>query len=161
MFMKMLVRGVALDPLTSEHLIILKNEQESKSLTISIGISEANAIISEMGDIYPPRPIIHDLTKDAISAMGGNLTQVSVTDLKHGTFYAVVELEMDGNKIELDSRPSDAIALALRFDAPIMVSKEVLEKSSIVDVAEESGNSKKWKEFLENLSPVDFGKYTV
>jgi len=161
MFTEMLVKGIALDPLTSTHLVILKNKDESKSLTISIGVNEANAIISEIGSVSPVRPMTHDLLKNVIEFMGGEVKKIFITDLKHSTFYAVIELLKKGEPLEIDSRPSDAIALALRCGTPIMVSEEVLKKSKVVEALDEDGELNKWREFLENLSPSDFGKYTV
>ncbi len=161
MFIEMLVKGVALDPLTSTHLLILKNKECSKSLTISIGIGEANAIISEMSSVVPLRPMTHDLLKDTIEAMGGELVKVSITDFRRSTFYGVLEIELNGKILEIDSRPSDAIALALRANTPILVSEAVLEQSKTPEILEESAESKKWKEYLENLPPSDFGKYSV
>lgn len=103
----------------------------------------------------------HDLMRDLITGLSANVTKVVVNDLKNNTFYAVIHLNLNGNQIIIDSRPSDAIALALRSDAPIYVSAEVVNKARSIDMTKESEETDQLKEWLENLKPEDFGKYQM
>src|SRR5512136_956317 len=122
MWVEMKVKGLALDPLSNMPMIILRDEEEKRSLPIWVGLFEANAIALELEKISTPRPMTHDLIKDIITGLNATVTKIVVNDLKNNTFYAVIHLTLDGNQIVVDSRPSDAIALALRIGAPIYVS---------------------------------------
>jgi bifunctional DNase/RNase len=163
MLNEMQVKGIALDPLTNVPIVILKGINSTKSLPIWIGIFEANAIISQIEDITPARPMTHDLIKNIIEGVDSRVVSVIVTDLVDNTFYANIELLVNGNKVRIDSRPSDAIALALRVKAPIYVDDEVINKAKKVDIPDGKNKDKleKWKEWLENSNPEDFGKYKM
>jgi bifunctional DNase/RNase len=161
MFVEMTVKGLTLDPLTNMPIVILKDMEDKRVLPIWIGLFEANAIALELEKIPTPRPMTHDLIKDIITGLNATVTKIVVNDLKNNTFYAVIHLSLDGNSIVIDSRPSDAIALALRIGAPIYVSTEVVNKARSIDMTKESEDTDQLKEWLENLRPEDFGKYQM
>lgn len=161
MLIQMTVRGIALDPITNMPIIILKDVDERKALPIWVGIFEANAIALELEKVTTPRPMTHDLLKSVLDGLGVTVRQVIVNDLKDNTFFAVIELNSNGAVINIDSRPSDAIALALRVNAPIFVTENVVAQAKSVEISEEKEETDKWKEWLENLKPEDFGKYRM
>ena len=161
MFVEMTVKGLTLDPLTNMPIVILKDMEDKHVLPIWIGLFEANAIALELEKITTPRPMTHDLIRDIITGMNATVTKIIVNDLKNNTFYAVIHLSLDGNNIVIDSRPSDAIALALRIGAPIYVSTEVVNKARSIDMTKDSEDTDQLKEWLENLKPEDFGKYQM
>ena len=161
MLIQMTVRGIALDPITNMPIIILKDVDERKALPIWVGIFEANAIALELEKGTTPRPMTHDLLKSVLDGLGVTVRQVIVNDLKDNTFFAVIELNSNGAVINIDARPSDAIALALRVNAPIFVAENVVAQAKSVEISEEKEETDKWKEWLENLKPEDFGKYRM
>ena len=161
MLIKMTVRGIALDPITNMPIIILKDPDERRALPIWVGIFEANAIALELEKVSTPRPMTHDLLKNILEGLGITVKQVIVNDLKENTFYAMIELNHNGGVITIDSRPSDAIALALRVNAPIFVTEKVVTAAKNIEVSEEKEETDRWKEWLENLKPEDFGKYKM
>lgn len=161
MFIKMTVRGIALDPITNMPIVILKDPDERRALPIWVGIFEANAIALELEKVSTPRPMTHDLLKNILDGIGITVQQITVNDLKENTFYATIDLNHNGKVIRIDSRPSDAIALALRTDAPIFVAENVVAQAKNIEVSEEKEETDKWKEWLENLKPEDFGKYKM
>lgn len=161
MLIRMTVKGIALDPITNMPIIILKDQDEKRALPIWVGIFEANAIALELEKVTTPRPMTHDLMKNILEGLGVTVNQIVVNDLKDNTFYAVIELHYNGNIINIDSRPSDAIALALRVGAPIYVTEKVVAQAKSIEVSEEKEETDKWKEWLENLKPEDFGKYKM
>ena len=162
---KMKVTGLTIDPFTSMPIIILKDMDEKCALPIWIGLIEASAIATELEHIKLTRPMTHDLMKNIISQAGLTVVKIEVNDLSDNTFYAKVTLNSGGKEVDLDSRPSDAIAIALRTDAPIYVAKHVIDKSRKIDLSQEESSGeqrkKRWAEILENLSPDDFGKYKM
>lgn len=161
----MQVSGIALDPLTSSPIVILRDAEGKYTLPIWIGIMEASAIATEIEKVQLARPMTHDLIKNLLGTLGVKVDRVVVSDLKGNTFYALIHLSSNGKAITVDSRPSDAIAVALRSSCPIFVEGAVLERARQTEPAEgarEQGSEemkKRWKEFLEGLSPEDFGKY--
>jgi uncharacterized protein len=161
MLIKMTVRGIALDPITNMPIIILKDVEERKALPIWVGIFEANAIALELEKVTTPRPMTHDLLKSVLDGLGATVQQIVVNDLKDNTFFAVIELNCNGAIINIDSRPSDAIALALRVNAPIFVAEQVVAQAKSVEIPEEKEDDDKWKEWLLHLKPEDFGKYRM
>lgn len=161
MLIRMNVRGIALDPITNMPIIILKDLEEKRALHIWVGIFEANAIALELEKIATPRPMTHDLIKNILDGLGATVQQIVVNDLKENTFFAVIEVNYNGNMVTIDARPSDAIALALRVNAPIFVTEKVVSKAKSMDIAEEKEETDRWKEWLENLKPEDFGKYKM
>ncbi len=161
MLIRMTVRGIALDPITNMPIIILKDVEERKALPIWVGIFEANAIALELEKVSTPRPMTHDLMRSILEGLGVSVRQVIINDLKDNTFFAVIELARNGTAINIDSRPSDAIALALRVNAPIFVTEQVVAQAKSVEISEEKEETDKWKEWLEHLKPEDFGKYRM
>jgi len=156
-----MVRGLALDPITNMPIIILKDAEDRKALPIWVGIFEANAIALEIEKIATPRPMTHDLIKNILDRLGAVVQQVIINDLRENTFYAIIEISINGSRIAIDSRPSDAIAIALRFNAPIFVDEGVISKAKNIDVSDEKEENDRWREWLENLKPEDFGKYRM
>ncbi len=161
MLIKMTVRGIALDPITNMPIVILKDPEDRRALPIWVGIFEANAIALELEKVSTPRPMTHDLLKNILEGLGITVQQVIVNDLKENTFYATIELNHNGSVVTIDSRPSDAIALALRANAPIFVTEKVVSQAKNIEVSEEKEDTDRWKEWLENLKPEDFGKYKM
>ena len=155
------VKGLTVDPMTNVPIVILSDDENQKALPIWIGIFEASAILSQIENINTARPMTHDLIKNIIQQIGSKVVNITVTELKDNTYYAVIELVFDNKKLLIDSRPSDAIALALRVDAPIMVDDEVIEKANSIDMNREKMELNKMKEWLENANPEDFGEYKM
>ncbi|MFV1952055.1 MAG: bifunctional nuclease family protein [Nitrospinota bacterium] len=163
MVLEMKVEGLTLDPITNMPIIILKDLTGKKALPIWVGVFEANAIALEMEQVSTPRPMTHDLIKNIIDGLDAKIDHVMVNDLKDNTFYAVISIVLNGNKFNIDSRPSDAIAVALRAKAPIYVAEKVIEEAKSIDLSEsiKDDDSEQWKKWLENLNPEDFGKYEM
>ena len=164
MFVEMKVRGLALDPLSNLPIIILRDEEEKRSLPIWIGIYEATAIALELEKIETPRPMTHDLIKSILETIEARVAKIVVTDLKENTFYAVLHLQLGGTEYTVDSRPSDAIALALRVGAPIYVDEDVVRKAKSLEVGKEAEAVKaddpdRLREWLQNIKPEDFEKF--
>lgn len=166
MLIEMKVTGLTIDPFTSMPIIILKDLEEKSALPIWVGLIEASAIATELEKIKLARPMTHDLMKNMLEELKVRVVKVVVSELHDNTFFAHIILDQGGKEIDLDSRPSDAIALALRTGAPIFVDKKVIEKSRKIDLAKEGidasgAKDQKWAEILESLSPEDFGKYKM
>src|SRR5215470_8635226 len=125
----MKIRGLMMDPITNMPIVILKEAAGSAVLPIWVGVYEANAIMIEIEKVVTPRPMTHDLLKNVLVGLDAHVQKIVVTNIKDDTFYAVIWLERDGTMISIDSRPSDALALALRIDCPIFVEEEVLKSS--------------------------------
>jgi bifunctional DNase/RNase len=158
--MEMKVRGLTLDPLTNMALVILRDLEGTKALPIWVGIQEANAIALEIEQVPTPRPMTHDLIKNILEGMKATVTRIVVNDLKDSTFYATIFLSLNGQEVHIDSRPSDAIAVALRVKAPIYVTLDVIERAGSIDLGKQqlSEDPEQLKEWLENIKPEDFGK---
>lgn len=165
MLHKASIAGLTIDPASNTPIIILKTEDEENAIPIWIGLLEATSIASALQNIEYERPMTHDLFKNFTDQMSVAVTKVEVCDLRDNTFFALIHFNGDSQSFTMDARPSDAIAIALRFKAPIYVDDKVIEKSrqtdSDVEVLDQSEEGKKWAEYLENLSPEDFGKYKV
>lgn len=159
----MKVTGLTIDPFTNMPIIILKDATETTALPIWIGLIEASSIATELEHIELTRPMTHDLMRNILNELDVFVEKVEINDLADNTFFAKIFLQKGDKAINLDCRPSDALALALRAKAPIFVNKKVIEKSRALDVkqdlTQESGQ--KWAEILENLSAEDFGKYKM
>jgi bifunctional DNase/RNase len=163
MFVEMKVRHLALDAQSGMPIIILRDEEEKRSLPIWVGVFEANAIALELEKIATPRPMTHDLMKNLLESLDAQVAKIVVNDLKENTFFAVIHLRVREAEITVDSRPSDAIALALRAAAPIFVDEEVVRKAKMVEVTKETevkaDDPARLREWLENIKPEDFGKF--
>jgi bifunctional DNase/RNase len=166
MLVKMKVAGLTIDPLTNTPIVILKDLDEKKAIPIWIGLFEASAIATELEKISFSRPMTHDLIYEILKTVDVEVIKVEIHDLRNNTFFANIHLIKDDKTMVVDSRPSDAIALALRANAPIFVAEKVIEKSRNVDFGKkitelDDLKDEKLKEFLENLSLEDFGKYKM
>ena len=161
MEIEMKIRGLMMDPMTNMPIVILKEASGSGILPIWVGVYEANAIALEIEKVVTPRPMTHDLLKNMLVGLDAHAHKVVVTSIKDDTFYAIIWLERDGTMISIDSRPSDALALALRIDCPIFVDDEVLRSSKGQASAQERINNEDLKRFLENQNDEDFGKYKM
>mgnify|MGYP001055324248 CR=1 FL=1 len=157
---EMQIGGLGFDPRNLSPLVLLRDEEEMNFLPIWIGIFEAASIAMELQGLRPPRPMTHDLLKNVIDNFGAKTLRIIINDVRDGTFYAVIEVEgKDGKKLTIDSRPSDAIALAVRCSAPIFVSENVMMQAKLVNAEKDAEETKKFKEFIENMRPEDFTKY--
>jgi uncharacterized protein len=166
MFIEMKVSGLTMDPITNTPIVILKDMDEKKAIPIWIGIFEASAIATEIEKIAFSRPMTHDLINEMLKVLKAEVIRVEIHDLRNNTFFANLQLFRAGEMIVVDARPSDAIAIALRAGAPIFVEERVIEKSRNVDFGTKMSDldrlkKEKLAEFLENLSPEDFGKYKM
>jgi hypothetical protein len=162
---QMSVGGLTLDPVTKTPIVILKDTENKLNLPIWIGLLEATAMATEIEGIKMARPMTHDLLKTILVEVGGSVESVEITELKENTYYASVNLKIAGRQMMIDSRPSDAIALALRTKSPIYVAKAVLEASSMLQQEDSNERSvenvsnvskEKWAEILEKMAPEDF-----
>jgi len=161
MEIEMKIRGLMMDPVTNVPIVILKGVEGSALLPIWVGVYEANAIALEIEKIATPRPMTHDLLKNVLHGLNCSVNKVVVSQLIDDTFYAVIWLERDGRLISVDSRPSDALALALRTDSPIYVEEEVIKSSKAASAKQEKDSSQELKRWLENLNDEDLGKYKM
>lgn len=163
MLIQMEVTGLALDPSGNSPILILKSQEGERTLPIWIGIMEAASIAMALQNVEFPRPMTHDLFKNFITLLGASMEKVEILDLKDSTYFAQITFATkEGQALVLDSRPSDAIALAIRTKAPVFVAEEVLDKSSTAqssgEAADQSEEGKKWAEYLATLNPDDFSK---
>ncbi|MBW1682730.1 MAG: bifunctional nuclease family protein [Deltaproteobacteria bacterium] len=165
MYTPMAISGLTIDPLTNSPIVILKEIDGEKTLPIWIGLLEATAIASELEGIKFSRPMTHDLLKNIMEMIDVEVIKIEVCDLRNNTYYALIHFRHGDNEMSIDARPSDALALSLRVNAPIFVSDEVIRNSSRIDLKAEpqdkSEKGKKWQEILESLNPEDFGKYKM
>jgi len=161
MEVEMRIRGLLMDPVTNTPIVILKDAKSDTVLPIWVGIYEANAIALEIEKVSTPRPMTHDLIKNVLTGLDAHVHKVVVTELKEDTFYAVIWMEREGRVISVDSRPSDALALALRVDCPIYVDDEVLKNSKKAASASDPATSEELRKWLEGLSDEDLGKYRM
>ena len=164
MWLEMKVKGLTLDPLSKLPILILRDEDDKRTLPIWVGLAEANAIAHELEKIPTPRPMTHDLMKSILEALRARVLKVVVNDLRDNTFFAVLHLQLGAAEITVDARPSDAIALALRVAAPIYVDEEVIRKAKSLEVTKEAEPVKpddpdQLREWLQNIKPEDFEKF--
>jgi bifunctional DNase/RNase len=155
------IRGLMMDPVTNMPVVVLKETSGSAILPIWVGIYEANAIALEIEKVQTPRPMTHDLLKNVLTGLNVHVHKVVVSDLKEDTFYAMIWMERDGEMMSIDSRPSDALALALRLDCPIFVEDEVLKSSKMANAITEKSSSEELRKWLENLNDEDLGRYKM
>lgn len=149
MLVQMNVRGLLFDPYNNAYIVILRDEENAEMLPIWVGKAEASAISFALEHVAPPRPLTHDLMKAILDSIDAKVISAVVTDLKDNTYFAKIHLLYGDSEFAIDSRPSDAIAVALRTEAPIFTTSEVLNKQS----------SEELERWLENLKPEDFGKF--
>ncbi len=161
MTIEMKIKGLMIDPVTQMPIIMLRDPKSDAVLPIWVGLYEANAIALQIEKITTPRPMTHDLLKNLLVQLEAKVEKIVITDLKDNTFYALIHLHRDGEALTVDSRPSDAIALALRADAPIFVEEDVIAKAKSVDMTKEAGDSDRLRQWLEKLDPDELGKYEM
>jgi len=160
------VSGLTIDPLTNTPIVILKDLEGKRAVPIWIGLFEASAIATELEKISFSRPMTHDLIRDLLKILDAKVLKIEIVDLRNNTFFACIHLNRNGDTLIVDSRPSDAIALALRVNCPIFIDEKVIEKSRNIDFAKkvdelDKKKTEELKEFLENLPEEDFGKYKM
>jgi uncharacterized protein len=161
MEVEMRIRGLMMDPVTNMPIVLLKESDSETVLPIWVGIYEANAIALEIEKVTTPRPMTHDLLKNLLVGLETIVRKVVVTELRDDTFFAVIWLEREGQAISIDSRPSDALALALRMDCPIFVEEDVLKNSKQATAASDRVSSDELRKWLENLGEDDLGRYKM
>ena len=165
MLKEMKVAGITVDPFTNTPIVILKDLEEKDVLPIWIGLLEASSIATALENIQTPRPMTHDLLKNVLDTLGAKVVKIEVNDLRDNTYFALIHMDVNGKRLVIDSRPSDAIALALRVSAAIFVEESVIKKSAKIDLAKKEDkivvDANEWEDVLENLSPDDFGKYKM
>ena len=161
MEVEMKIRGLVMDPVTNMPIVILKDVGGTAVLPIWVGIYEANAIALEIEKVTTPRPMTHDLLKNLLLGLETQVQKVVVNELRDDTFYALIWLEKDGQKMSIDSRPSDALALALRVDCPIYVEDEVLKSSKNSGTSTDKVSNEELRKWLENLNDEDMGRYKM
>ena len=158
---EMQIRGLMIDPQTNMPIVVLKDLSGDSVLPIWVGIFEANAIAMELDKSTTPRPMTHDLMRNLARGLNAVVRKVVVSELREETFYAVIWMEQDGETVALDARPSDAIALALRFDCPIYASRTVLDNARQAAQSAPPANSEEIRRWLENLNDDDMGRYKM
>ena len=161
MEVEMKIRGLMMDPVTNMPIVVLKDVQGQAILPIWVGVYEANAIALEIEKVQTPRPMTHDLLKNVFLGLEVRVQKVVVNDLKDDTFYALIWVERDGEMMTIDSRPSDALALALRVDCPIFVDEIVLKNSKVSSAISERSTNEQLRSYLEELSDDDLGRYKM
>ena len=161
MLIEMTIKGLMVDPITNMPIVILKDKDGERVLPIWVGIFEANAIALQIENIATPRPMTHDLLRNIITDLDGQVDRVVVSDLKDNTFFAIIHLTVKGEAVVVDARPSDAIALALRTRAPILVDEAVIDNAKTVDFTSERADSDRLQKWLESLDPDEMGKYKM
>jgi bifunctional DNase/RNase len=157
----MSIKGLMVDPITNMPIVILKDKLGERVLSIWVGIFEANAIALQIENVSTPRPMTHDLLRNIITDLDGQVDRVVVSDLKENTFFAVIHLTVRGERVAIDARPSDAIALALRTHSPILVEESVVDNAKTVDFASERADNDRLQKWLESLDPNELGKYKM
>jgi uncharacterized protein len=161
MEVEMKIRGLMMDPVTNMPIVVLKDVDGDTVLPIWVGIYEANAIALEIEKVTTPRPMTHDLIKNVLTGLEARVDKVVVNELRDDTFFAIIWLEREGQIVSIDSRPSDALALALRVDCPIFVEDEVLKTSKQASAVSDRVSSEELRKWLEGLNDEDLGRYKM
>ena len=157
MLIEMQIRGLMLDPVTNVPIVVLRDTENQRVLPIWVGPVEANAIALQIENLAPPRPMAHDLFRRLVTAVGATVTRVVITDLRGSTYFAYLEIDREGERVLLDARPSDAIAIALRTGSPVFVTSSVLEQARSLEVSSEQADQERLQRWLESLDPDDMG----
>lgn len=158
---RMEIKGLMLDPSSKTPIVVLHDQAREIFLPIWIGVFEANAIALRIEGVQPPRPMTHDLLHLSLQMLGARIERVTISDLKDNTFYAEISLQGPGGELRIDSRPSDAIALALRAEAPIFVLQSVLDTAQAADLTRQASDEERLKKWLEEAQPEDLGEYEM
>jgi len=158
---EMAIKGLMVDPITNMPIIVLREVEGQRVLPIWVGVFEANAIALQVENVQTPRPMTHDLLKNVIDQLGGHLERIVVCELKENTFYATLHVLSATGLLQVDARPSDAIALALRSGARIFVDEAVIQNARSVETSRETVDVGRLQKWLENLPDDDLGKYKM
>jgi len=158
---EMAIKGLMVDPITNMPIIVLREVEGQRVLPIWVGVFEANAIALQVENVQTPRPMTHDLLKTVIDQLGGRVERIVVCELKENTFYATLHVLSAKGLLEVDARPSDAIALALRSGARIFVDEAVIQNARSVEMSRETVDVGRLQKWLENLPDDDLGKYKM
>ena len=161
MEVEMKIRGLMMDPVTNMPIVVLKDVGSDTVLPIWVGVYEANAIALEIEKVTTPRPMTHDLIKNILLGFDTHVHKIVVSELRDDTFFAVIWMERDGKVISVDSRPSDALAVALRVDCPIYVDEEVLKTSKAASSSADRISPEDLRKWLEGLNDEDLGRYKM
>ena len=161
--LRMEIKGLMIDPSSNTPIVILRDLESQRFLPIWIGVFEANAIALRLEGVDTPRPMTHDLLRSSLERLGAEIEKIVICDLKEKTFFARIHLSggEEDHPVVLDSRPSDALALAVRAECPIFAMTSVLDKAQASDITEEARDEERLKKWLEDVSPEDLGKYTM
>ncbi|MGQ0736418.1 MAG: bifunctional nuclease family protein [Acidobacteriota bacterium] len=158
---EMTIKGLMVDPITNVPIIVLRDRDGHKVLPIWVGVFEANAIALQIENVQPPRPMTHDLLRNVIQDLHAVVERVVVCDLRDNTFYALIHLRTPAGPVAVDARPSDAIALALRTRAPILVEERVINTAKSVDFTSDKQDADRLQQWLASLDPDELGKYKM
>ena len=161
MQIEMTIKGLMLDPVTNTPIVVLQERDADRVLPIWVGVVEANAIALQVENIATARPMTHDLLRNVICDLDGTVDRIVVSDLREQTFYAVIHINRHGESLRIDARPSDAIALALRARAPIMVEDVVFEHARLTDTSADTRDPAQLHAWLDNMDPAAMGKYKM
>jgi len=161
MAVEMKVKGLMWDPVSRMPIVILRTQEGENLLPIFVGLFEANAIAQQLDGSLSPRPMTHDLLGNLIDALHARVDRVVITDLRDNTFFALIHLERSGEKLTIDARPSDAMALALRVKVPIFVEDTVLARSSATGEDGQVDEAERLRRWLETVDPEDLGRYEM
>ncbi|GAB4372325.1 MAG: bifunctional nuclease family protein [Acidobacteriota bacterium] len=161
MQVEMRIQGLMCDPITRMPIVLLRDPKSDAKLPIWVGVFEASAISLELEHVQPPRPMTHDLFRETLRRLGARLARVVITGLQDSTFFAELELETASGTLRIDARPSDAIALALRCEAPIFAEQQVIEDAQNIDLTQGHEDSERYRAWLEELDRKDLGKYEM
>ena len=157
----MAIKGLMLDPVSNSPIVVLKDAEEKCFLPIWVGIFEANAIALQLENITTPRPMTHDLLRNMIKEFDAHVSRVVINDLRDSTFFAQIGVVIGERTLEIDARPSDAIALALRVAAPIFVAQTVLDQAQTISPELDADQEEKMKKWFDSLENEDLGKYKM
>jgi bifunctional DNase/RNase len=161
MLIEMSIKGLMVDPMAGTPIVILKDKQGERVLPIWVGVPEANAIALQIENVSTPRPMTHDLLRNIITDLEGRVDRVVVSDLRDNTYFAIIHLTVRGERVAVDARPSDAIALALRTRSPILVEESVIENARTADFTTEPSDNDRLQKLFESLDPEELGKYKM
>ena len=157
MLIEMHIKGLMLDPVTNVPIVVLKDSENQRALPIWVGPVEANAIALQVENVAPPRPMTHDLFRRLLTALGASVSRVVIAELRGSTYYAYLEVSREGERLFLDARPSDALAIALRTGAPVFVTPSVLDQARSLEVSSEQADQERLQRWLESLDPDELG----
>lgn len=161
MQIEMSIKGLMVDPVTNMPIVILKDKDGNRLLPIWVGVFEANAIALQMENVAPPRPMTHDLLRNIIQDLKARVQKVVVCDVQDNTFFATIYLDLEGDTLAIDARPSDAIALALRTRAPIYAEEQVIASAKPLEAPAHKQDAERLHKWLDSLETEDLGKYKM